>query len=518
MKWKKREYYMFEEEKENFKVKKNKKNKKYTKDKSRKKCKYLNQFVKKHEIYLIAIIIVIIFFCFLILLLKIINSKNKQDKKELNNNNKIQNKTIINTENIDIITNKTISVNNNSYINEIKKDIKNNEGYIQIKESINITKIKEKQEEIDNNNRKLRQIALDKGFEFIQKSKEGQLFNDKSKFKQNSNPKISAIMPVFNCADTLKAAVRSIQNQKMLDIEIILVNDNSDNKTVNLMKELQKEDPRILIINNNKTMVTFYSRAIGTLSSKGKYITDLDCDDMFINEDIFDIAYNSAEEGNFDVIAFNSFQSPNIDNKNIYIDVFTNKKDNCIIYQPELSCFCVSNNGTKEAVNDLYIWGKIFQSSIYKSALNMLGYEKYSTPLIWNEDYTQIFVIYNLAKSYKSINKYGYFHKVSSRSNSNRMKFQEKTFSDIFFDEIIFDFGKPFCKKISAQRLIGLKTYRSFLSLDINSKSYLYKLINKIINSKDIEEEYKQKLKESYRNIFPLLVSSNISNIRFLGK
>ena len=108
-------------------------------------------------------------------------------------------------------------------------------------------------------------------------------------------------MPVFNCANTLKAAVRSIQNQKMLDIEIILVNDNSDKINVNVMKELQKEDPRIIIINNNKAMVTFYSRAIGVLSSKGKYITDLDCDDMYINEDIFDFAFNSAEEGNFDV-------------------------------------------------------------------------------------------------------------------------------------------------------------------------------------------------------------------------
>ena len=42
-------------------------------------------------------------------------------------------------------------------------------------------------------------------------------------------------------------------------------------------------------------MVSFYSRAIGALSSKGKYITDLDCDDMYINEDIFDIAFNSDE-------------------------------------------------------------------------------------------------------------------------------------------------------------------------------------------------------------------------------
>ena len=55
----------------------------------------------------------------------------------------------------------------------------------------------------------------------------------------------------------------------MLDIEIILVNDKSDNNTVNLIKKLQNEERRILIINNNKTMVTFYSRSIGALSSRG---------------------------------------------------------------------------------------------------------------------------------------------------------------------------------------------------------------------------------------------------------
>ena len=75
-------------------------------------------------------------------------------------------------------------------------------------------------------------------------------------------------MPVFNLADTLKALVLSIQNQKMLDIEIILVNDKSDDKTVNLMKYYKKKNLRIVIINNNKTMVIFYSRAIGALSSK----------------------------------------------------------------------------------------------------------------------------------------------------------------------------------------------------------------------------------------------------------
>jgi len=43
----------------------------------------------------------------------------------------------------------------------------------------------------------------------------------------SSNTKISVIIPVFNCQNTIKAAVRSIQNQNMADVEIILVNDYS---------------------------------------------------------------------------------------------------------------------------------------------------------------------------------------------------------------------------------------------------------------------------------------------------
>ena len=38
-------------------------------------------------------------------------------------------------------------------------------------------------------------------------------------------------------------------------------------------------------------------------------------------------------------------------------------------------------------------------SSKFKNAFEMLGYERYSTPISWNEDYTQVFSIYNLASS-----------------------------------------------------------------------------------------------------------------------
>ncbi len=83
---------------------------------------------------------------------------------------------------------------------------------------------------------------------YIQKCFEGTLLNNNSKIF-SSKPKISAIIPAYNCENTIKAAVRSIQNQNMSEIEIVLVNDNSKDNTFKIIQELSEEDPRIKILN-----------------------------------------------------------------------------------------------------------------------------------------------------------------------------------------------------------------------------------------------------------------------------
>ena len=58
----------------------------------------------------------------------------------------------------------------------------------------------------------------------------------------------------------------------MSDIEIILVNDNSNDNTSLIIQKLAEDEQRIIILNNKKNMATLYSRNIGILNSKGKYI------------------------------------------------------------------------------------------------------------------------------------------------------------------------------------------------------------------------------------------------------
>ena len=122
---------------------------------------------------------------------------------------------------------------------------------------------------------------------------------DKEKYPLVENPKISAIMPIYNGGKYLHYSLRSIQNQKMKDIEIILIDDCSTDNTLTIIEKYMKEDERIRLIKNFENRKILYSKSIGVLNSKGKYIIELDQDDIFIRDDVFDILYHEAEKDNY---------------------------------------------------------------------------------------------------------------------------------------------------------------------------------------------------------------------------
>ena len=63
----------------------------------------------------------------------------------------------------------------------------------------------------------------------------------------SSNPLITVIIPVYNSEKTIKSAIRSVQNQNFRDIEILLIDDCSTDKSLSIIKQLQIEDSRIKI-------------------------------------------------------------------------------------------------------------------------------------------------------------------------------------------------------------------------------------------------------------------------------
>ena len=129
----------------------------------------------------------------------------------------------------------------------------------------------------------------------------------------------------------------------MSNIEIIIVNDASTDNSLKISKQLQKQDPRIRIINNTENMGPLYAKSIGALEAKGKYIMHLDSDDLFINENLFNICYEEAEKNNIDILEFSGFQSKykylNASKKQIIPLYLRYKENNLTITQPQLSTF-----------------------------------------------------------------------------------------------------------------------------------------------------------------------------------
>lgn len=91
--------------------------------------------------------------------------------------------------------------------------------------------------------------------------------------------KVSVIIPVYNREQYVQECIASLQKQTHQNIEIILIDDGSSDKTVEICRTLAKEDPRILLLAMEHGGVSA-ARNKGLDTAKGKYIFFLDSDDV----------------------------------------------------------------------------------------------------------------------------------------------------------------------------------------------------------------------------------------------
>lgn len=90
---------------------------------------------------------------------------------------------------------------------------------------------------------------------------------------------VSVIMPVFNREDTLKYAVDSVLEQSYKNIELIIVNDGSEDGSREILENIK--DSRITILHNNIRKGVSNARNLGLKAAKGKYIAYLDSDNQW---------------------------------------------------------------------------------------------------------------------------------------------------------------------------------------------------------------------------------------------
>ena len=265
-------------------------------------------------------------------------------------------------------------------------------------------------------------IEFKKSINFVKTCESKDLIHFQSSIDNKlKDPKISVVIPLYNCERYILRAIKSVQLQNISDFEIVLIDDHSTDNTYKLVSKIQNEDKRIRILKNRNNRGILYTRSIGVLLSKGKYLFTLDNDDLFMNDDIFHIITQINEKGNFDIVEFKAISNKKINrhilNSKLIDSKFTHPNQ-FILYQPKLGMFPISigkKPGTY-GLNDIFLWCKCIKTKIYQKALNKLGPHRYSRLMIRYEDIITNYMILNVAESFIYVKKYGIYHIVRSGS------------------------------------------------------------------------------------------------------
>lgn len=92
--------------------------------------------------------------------------------------------------------------------------------------------------------------------------------------------KISVIMSAYNCATTIREAVKSVISQTYTNWELILCDDGSSDDTYAVVKEIKCTNQRIILIRNSKNRGLSYSLNRCLKHASGEYIARMDGDDI----------------------------------------------------------------------------------------------------------------------------------------------------------------------------------------------------------------------------------------------
>lgn len=117
---------------------------------------------------------------------------------------------------------------------------------------------------------------------------------------------ISIIIPVYNVERYLRECIDSIIAQTYKNLEIILVDDGSSDKSGEICDEYSKKDSRIKVIYKKNGGLSD-ARNVALDIAKGDYIGFIDSDD-YIEKDMFQILYNLAEEYNAEISSISFYK------------------------------------------------------------------------------------------------------------------------------------------------------------------------------------------------------------------
>lgn len=112
--------------------------------------------------------------------------------------------------------------------------------------------------------------------------------------------KVSIIVPIYNLEKKLERCLRSLQQQTYQNLQVMLIDDGSNDRSLEICKEFEKEDKRFKVLHHQNKGVS-YTRNRGIECATGKYIMFVDGDDICL-DDMVDQYVKAAEKSCADIV------------------------------------------------------------------------------------------------------------------------------------------------------------------------------------------------------------------------
>lgn len=273
---------------------------------------------------------------------------------------------------------------------------------------------------------------------------------------------VSVILPIFNIREEyLRKCIESLIHQTKKEIEIILVDDGSQNNAYEICLYYEKQDPRVKAITQENQGVSV-ARNRGIIESKGDWICFVDPDD-WVSKDYIEKLYGAAINNNVDIVQCGCY---------VY---YSDSKivDNHILNQP--SCMLnlehkrhMMNQIISKALSDYYPpeiacgtpWSKI----VKRSYMKRYGLEFIPGMVRMQDGIFSLYAFENTDKIYY-LDELIYFYR--KEKNSASFRYNPTIVSD--FEKFYYEvekyqekFNRPECEKVAFQ-MKKLTSFNSYL-------------------------------------------------------
>jgi len=236
-------------------------------------------------------------------------------------------------------------------------------------------------------------------------------------------PLVSVIVPFFNAEKTIEACLQSIQNQTFKNLEIVLVNDGSTDKSQQICNKYAQNDNRIKIISQKNKGVSS-ARNIGLDNSIGEWVSFVDSDDIIRESYIYHML-ELCKEYDADIARCASIEVQDYNDVNNYYYLSQQHKE-----------FVLSSEEALEPKNLPHtIWGGIYKKELFDGIRFPEGRLSEDTAVIYKLLYYSSKIVFS--------NEILYFQVNNSKNHLNYKKEGEINQCDIdaitaFYERAIF--------------------------------------------------------------------------------